>query len=576
MKSRFVFYVLLAACLPALLAFWVTTQVAPEARAGLESRANAASAAVLGRLDADAGERRDLLLRLSLLPTVSGAVREASAAGAAPPAEAVERMRDAAREIIPDHVPELFALGTVAGVRYVVTNGEVADRPAADFPLAPAALAGQTAGVLSMLDGALYRFYALPVGVAEGAVIVGDRYAEATAMRLRDAARAHVTFVSGGKAVVSSLPAEERAAAAGTAAHPGALQREGRLGLRIALLRPLDAVFPLMAPEARWVSLSRPLDGIGVVVTIATEPEFGWLPRAQALGLGLALAALLLGLVWIPILFDPYRRQARSIEAHLARLRAEPGARLGTRGFTVPFLGLVRMLDEMAEELTDAVPRAPRPRSDGTGPTSRVTARRPEVLPLGGTPGEALAGEGTPAAFPFADDPAAKAQEPAASQSEAPQEETPPVPAPESSRAEPSPAPDAEPPMAVTMSMMRPIGLELAGAAAKAAAPAPSPAPAGDDAVLPPELARRASELEAEMLGVPSDPDEAHHRAVYEEFVATRQKCGEGAQNVPYEKFVERLRRNREQLVAKFNCRGVRFQVYVKDGKAAIKAAPVR
>ena len=38
----------------------------------------------------------------------------------------------------------------------------------------------------------------------------------------------------------------------------------------------------------------------------------------------------------------------------------------------------------------------------------------------------------------------------------------------------------------------------------------------------------------------------------------------------------ELLRKNKEQLVAKYNCRTVRFQVYVKDGKAALKATPVK
>jgi hypothetical protein len=37
-----------------------------------------------------------------------------------------------------------------------------------------------------------------------------------------------------------------------------------------------------------------------------------------------------------------------------------------------------------------------------------------------------------------------------------------------------------------------------------------------------------------------------------------------------------KLIRNREQLVKKYQCRTVRFQVYEKDGKAALKATPVR
>jgi len=45
---------------------------------------------------------------------------------------------------------------------------------------------------------------------------------------------------------------------------------------------------------------------------------------------------------------------------------------------------------------------------------------------------------------------------------------------------------------------------------------------------------------------------------------------------VAADKFFAKLRSNREQLIAKYNCRSARFSVYVKDGKAAIKATPVR
>ncbi|HSS39150.1 MAG TPA: MXAN_5187 C-terminal domain-containing protein, partial [Polyangia bacterium] len=42
------------------------------------------------------------------------------------------------------------------------------------------------------------------------------------------------------------------------------------------------------------------------------------------------------------------------------------------------------------------------------------------------------------------------------------------------------------------------------------------------------------------------------------------------------DKFLQKLRDNKAQLVSKHACRTVRFSVYVKDGKAALKATPVR
>ncbi|MBL8957916.1 MAG: hypothetical protein JNK82_44485 [Myxococcaceae bacterium] len=71
--------------------------------------------------------------------------------------------------------------------------------------------------------------------------------------------------------------------------------------------------------------------------------------------------------------------------------------------------------------------------------------------------------------------------------------------------------------------------------------------------------------------------DEEHHfQETFRDFLATRQKCGEGNDGMTYDKFAAKLRKNKEQLVAKYNCRTVRFQVYVKDGKAALKATPVK
>jgi hypothetical protein len=39
---------------------------------------------------------------------------------------------------------------------------------------------------------------------------------------------------------------------------------------------------------------------------------------------------------------------------------------------------------------------------------------------------------------------------------------------------------------------------------------------------------------------------------------------------------VQKLRKNKEQLMQKYSCRTVKFQVYVKEGKAALKATPVK
>lgn len=72
------------------------------------------------------------------------------------------------------------------------------------------------------------------------------------------------------------------------------------------------------------------------------------------------------------------------------------------------------------------------------------------------------------------------------------------------------------------------------------------------------------------------DPEERHYQDVYREFIATKEKCGEAADGLTYERFKAKLLKNRDQLMSKYQCRTVRFQVYVKEGKAALKATPVK
>lgn len=73
-----------------------------------------------------------------------------------------------------------------------------------------------------------------------------------------------------------------------------------------------------------------------------------------------------------------------------------------------------------------------------------------------------------------------------------------------------------------------------------------------------------------------ANDEERHFQDVFRDFVSTREKCREPADGLTYDKFKAKLLKNKEQLVAKYNCKSVRFQVYVKDGKAALKATPVK
>ncbi len=70
--------------------------------------------------------------------------------------------------------------------------------------------------------------------------------------------------------------------------------------------------------------------------------------------------------------------------------------------------------------------------------------------------------------------------------------------------------------------------------------------------------------------------EELHFRQVFDDFVATKKQCGEPTAGFTYDKFVQTLRKNKEQIVMRHGAKGVRFTVYVKDGKAALKATPIK
>ncbi len=78
---------------------------------------------------------------------------------------------------------------------------------------------------------------------------------------------------------------------------------------------------------------------------------------------------------------------------------------------------------------------------------------------------------------------------------------------------------------------------------------------------------------------VPYDEDQeetAHFKHVYDDFMNAKKQCNESIAGLTLDKFLQKLRDNKSALIMKHGCKTVRFSVYVKDGKAALKATPVR
>jgi hypothetical protein len=67
----------------------------------------------------------------------------------------------------------------------------------------------------------------------------------------------------------------------------------------------------------------------------------------------------------------------------------------------------------------------------------------------------------------------------------------------------------------------------------------------------------------------------AEWRAVFQDFVSLKQQCGESTEGFSYEKFEQTLTKKNDDLLTRTGAARVKFSVYVKDGKAALKASPI-
>jgi len=96
----------------------------------------------------------------------------------------------------------------------------------------------------------------------------------------------------------------------------------------------------------------------------------------------------------------------------------------------------------------------------------------------------------------------------------------------------------------------------------------------------PPPSPGGAGVASSSVISLPSVGDDfdeiADWRKVYEEFLALKKQCGEDTSTLTFEKFKGTLQRNKDALVARHSCNRVKFTVYVKEGKAALKASPVK
>lgn len=106
--------------------------------------------------------------------------------------------------------------------------------------------------------------------------------------------------------------------------------------------------------------------------------------------------------------------------------------------------------------------------------------------------------------------------------------------------------------------------------------PAPPPGKPAAPALEAPNVAEAS-----QVTTMPKDEEGAFDeladwRRVFEEFLEVKRQCNEPVGGLTFEKFKGTLQRNKDALVARHACSRVKFTVYVKEGKAALKASPVK
>ncbi len=78
-------------------------------------------------------------------------------------------------------------------------------------------------------------------------------------------------------------------------------------------------------------------------------------------------------------------------------------------------------------------------------------------------------------------------------------------------------------------------------------------------------------------LGADAKPDEtAEWRRIFDDYLRIKKECGESIEGVTFEKFQATLRKTRDSLIEKHACKRVKFSVYVKAGRAALRASPMK
>ncbi|MCA9602381.1 MAG: MXAN_5187 family protein [Polyangiales bacterium] len=396
------------------------------------------------------------------------------------------------------------------------------------------------------IDGATVAFYYHDKVIArhmpsrQGAVRADDT------VQALNSARSSDRFQAGKRTEALDVPAGQAvfAPATGSASELGVAYGIARPR---SLIAPLDILSKLNEGGSLDTSLWTMLGGIAVVLALLGWLAV-WLERDRPMGRMLA--------------------ETKRVTAHLTEGERLPAGTYRSRSRA------------LAMAINDAIDTA-LSKGGGTQPIRRA-ANIDEIL--GSTPDDAV----EPSSF-FGFSPSAKGKDAAVEENAgvtASGEALKDAPLPPAAPARPP----AAPPRAAKPGAGFPPVPPPKGVKPEPASPAVRPASGSEDyddpptavAAIPSELldeqAKKAQAAAPKKAAEApkKDDEESHFREVYDRFVVTKKQCGESTEGLTYDRFVITLRKNRETIIAKTGVSRVHFTVYVKDGKAALKATPVK
>jgi hypothetical protein len=517
---------------------------------------------------------------------------------AAPGTDKVGALMDSLKEVAPADIRANLVVGVIneAGSAYARGDAEPTTDESA-FALKTVAEAGAD-GLAQDAFGQTYLFYSMPIAIPAGAeprvaarmILGAPLMDQGIAERLsQQMGLSALALIQGGTVLQSGGPEKAALPAAVKEMLPGAtdvvLQRghAGSLGpLKLPVLTQKDAP-GAQAPLALAAREAIPTTPYEVLSVASLAPAMTALAAYQRIAVAAFGALIFLTVVWTVLmgsggaareeeedeapsrtepapspLVGPALAEPRALANELPIKDAPPAPEASPDDFV---FGSPSSQERMADFRTQPsvrsplLPPEPEPEPDPE-PAPAPAALPPPVPDFGVAPA------------PFSDNPFDFENQPTRAYTVPPPGALPPAPPP-TNAAMATGTEDFNP----DATRVTAIPDELLRASARPSKPempavtAPKPV----SAAAPP----RVSAVSAPPGAAPIS-DEQHFQDVYKEFIATRERCGEPADGLTFEKFALKLKKNREQLIQKYSCRTVRFQVYVKEGKAALKATPVK